>query len=86
MKTRQKVLLGMALALFLLGPFAGNLAQRHHYGPVHPQEDVFVRDGRAMISAVTSLYFEIPGTILGLAGVLDLVVDRVRKSRQNRLG
>ena len=86
MKTRQKVLLIMGLALFLLGPFSGYWAARSRYGPVHPHEELFVRDGRAMSSAIAGAFAQIPGMLLGLVGVLDLAVYRIRKSRQNRLG
>jgi hypothetical protein len=86
MKLRQKVVLGLALVLLLLGPFAGDFVQKRYLGPEQPHEDIFTRDGRAISAAVTGLYFIVPGTILGLAAVVDIVVYRVRKSRQNRLG
>jgi hypothetical protein len=85
MKTRQKVLLSLGVVLILLGPVVGDWAQRSSYGPVRPHEDVFDRDGRAMSGTITGLFVGIPGMILVLAGVLDLVVYRIRKPRQDQV-
>jgi len=88
MKTRQKVMLGLAMVLLLLG-FLGetDAGQRWFAGPAKPNETHFEADDRAMGAGLAPVVYLIaPGVLLAIIGVVDAAIYRARKSRQNRLG
>jgi hypothetical protein len=87
MKTRQKILLGLAVVLILLG-FLGltETAQRWLRGPDRAGETGFDRDDRYMGAGLApAVYLIAPGVILGVIGAMDAAVW-LRKSKRNRLG
>jgi hypothetical protein len=88
MKTRQKVMLGLATVLLLLG-FLGetDAGQRWFAGPAKANESHFEADDRAMGAGFAPVVYLIaPGVLLAIIGVVDAAISWARKSRQNRLG
>jgi hypothetical protein len=87
MKARQKIDLGLAAALLLLG-FLGltDTAQQWLRGSGRPNETGFERDARYVGAGLAPLaYLIAPGVILGTVGIVDSALW-LRKSRRNRLG
>jgi hypothetical protein len=88
MKTRQKVVLGLAAVLLLLGLLGETDAgQRWFAGPAKPNKTHFDADDRAMGAGLTPVVYLIaPGVLLGVVGVVDAAIYWAKKSRRNRLG
>jgi hypothetical protein len=88
MKTRQKVMLSLAMVLLLLGLLGETDAgQRWFAGPAKPNETHFDADDRAMGAGLAPVVYLIAsGVLLVIIGVVDAAISRARKSSQNRLG